>query len=343
MKTMKDIVWYNLYLKRRRREIFVNVILFILTMLLAVCMLSLGNTVYTPDVVWRVFQGEILEGATFAVYTLRFPRMLAGTIAGIAFGIAGNNFQMILRNPLASPDMIGITSGASASAVFCILILGMSGGIVSFAAIAGGLIVAVGIYLMTERGHFSGGRLILIGIGVQAVMNAIISYLLLKASQYDIPGAMRWLSGSLNGVKLSEIPPFLSVLILAGSIPMILTRQIKILELGEEHTITLGVRINLVRGLLLGSSVILIACATAVTGPISFVAFLSGPIARRLVGAGNTAVIASGMTGTILVLLSDLIGQMAFSTRYPVGVITGILGAPYLLFLLIQMNKKGNA
>ena len=343
MKTMKDIVWYNLYLKRRRREIFVNVILFILTMLLAVCMLSLGNTVYTPDVVWRVFQGEILEGATFAVYTLRFPRMLAGTIAGIAFGIAGNNFQMILRNPLASPDMIGITSGASASAVFCILILGMSGGIVSFAAIAGGLIVAVGIYLMTERGHFSGGRLILIGIGVQAVMNAIISYLLLKASQYDIPGAMRWLSGSLNGVKLSEIPPFLSVLILAGSIPMILTRQIKILELGEEHTITLGVRINLVRGLLLGSSVILIACATAVTGPISFVAFLSGPIARRLVGAGNTAVIASGMTGAILVLLSDLIGQMAFSTRYPVGIITGILGAPYLLFLLIQMNKKGNA
>ena len=343
MKTIKDIVWYNLYLKRRRREIFVNVILFILTMLLAVCMLSLGNRVYTPDVVWRVFQGEILEGATFAVYTLRFPRMLAGTIAGIAFGIAGNNFQMILRNPLASPDMIGITSGASASAVFCILILGMSGGIVSFAAIAGGLIVAAGIYLMTERGHFSGGRLILIGIGVQAVMNAIISYLLLKASQYDIPGAMRWLSGSLNGVKLSEIPPFLSVLILAGSIPMILTRQIKILELGEEHTITLGVRINLVRGLLLGSSVILIACATAVTGPISFVAFLSGPIARRLVGAGNTAVIASGMTGAILVLLSDLIGQMAFSTRYPVGVITGILGAPYLLFLLIQMNKKGNA
>ena len=343
MKTMKDIVWYNLYLKRHRREIFINIILLILTMLLSVCMLSFGNTVYTPDVVLKVLQGEILEGATFAVYTLRLPRMLAGANAGIAFGIAGNNFQMILRNPLASPDMIGITSGASASAVFCILILGMSGGIVSFAAIAGGLIVAAGIYLMTERGHFSGGRLILIGIGVQAVMNAIISYLLLKASQYDIPGAMRWLSGSLNGVKLSEIPPFLSVLILAGSIPMILTRQIKILELGEEHTITLGVRMNLVRGLLLGSSVILIACATAVTGPISFVAFLSGPIARRLVGAGNTAVIASGMTGAILVLLSDLIGQMAFSTRYPVGVITGILGAPYLLFLLIQMNKKGNA
>ena len=120
-------------------------------------------------------------------------------------------------------------------------------------------------------------------------------------------------------------------------------RHLRILELGEQSAITLGVRTDLVRLLLILSSVVLIACATAVTGPISFVAFLAGPIASKLVGMGTPNEFPAGLVGAVLVLGADLIGQLAFNTRFPVGVITGILGAPYLIILLIRMNQTGGS
>ena len=164
---------------------------------------------------------------------------------------------------------------------------------------------------------------------------------MLKASQYDIPSAMRWLSGSLNGIRLSQIPSLAIVTLLFGLMILILSRQLKILELGEHSALTLGLRPDLIRVLLVLSSVFLIAFATAVTGPISFVAFLSGPIAKRMVGPGQSIQLPAGFVSASLVLLADIIGQFAFDTRFPVGVITGILGAPYLLFLLVRMNQNG--
>jgi iron complex transport system permease protein len=260
--------------------------------------------------------------------------MLCGLLAGLAFGIAGNTFQTMLRNPLASPDIIGISSGSSIAAVFCILVLHMSGSGVSIAAVLSGIIVSIFIYVLSKGSGFSGGRLILIGIGVQAMINALISYLLTKASQYDVSNALRWLSGSLNGASIENVPILSVVVVIFGAIILGLTKQLQILELGDEFSTTLGVKINLIRILLIISSVFLIAFATSVTGPIAFVAFLSGPIASRLVGPGAPNVLSSGLVGALLVLGADMIGQFAFSTRFPVGVVTGILGAPYMLFLL---------
>jgi len=304
-------------------------------------MLMLGNTRYPLITIIKVLFGEHIKGASFAISTLRLPRMLAGVLAGIAFGMAGNTFQTILRNPLASPDIIGVTSGSSVAAVFCILVLHISGNLVSITAVISGLLVAILIYALSKGGSFSGGRLILIGIGVQAMLNAIISFLLLRASQYDVPGAMRWLSGSLNGMRMKNIPLLFIVVLCSGTIIMLLGQHIKVLELGEQSAITLGLKTDQTRFLLILSSVFLIAFATAITGPIAFVAFLSGPIATKLVGTGNSNVLPSGMVGASLVIGADLIGQFAFDTQFPVGVITGILGAPYLLFLLIRMNRKG--
>ena len=233
-----------------------------------------------------------------------------------------------LRNPLASPDIIGVTSGSSVAAVFCILVLGLSGPAVSIISVISGLLVSMLIYLLSKDISFSGSRLILIGIGIQVMLQAAISFLLLKASQYDVPGAMRWLSGSLNGMTMKGIPTLFIVVMVFGIISLLFTKYLQVLELGDEFATTLGIRLNLVRIILILSAVFLIAFATSTTGPIAFVAFLAGPIASKIVGRGSSNVLASGLVGALLVLSSDMIGQYVFSTRFPVGVITGILGAP---------------
>lgn len=327
--------------KRRVRFITVTVILAVITAILCSIMLYLGNTKYSPEIILRVLLGEEIKGATFAIETIRLPRMLAGLLAGMAFGMAGNTFQTMLRNPLASPDIIGVTSGSSVAAVFCILVLNVSGAVVSISAVVSGLSVAFLIYMLSRGGSFSGGRLILIGIGIQAMLNAAISYLLLRANQYDVPAAIRWLNGSLNGMQMKNIPGLFMVVLIFGCLLVLLSKMLKILELGEQSAITLGLRTDISRLLLVLSAVFLIAYATAVTGPIAFVAFLSGPIASKLAGSSNT--VTAGLTGAVLVLLADIIGQYAFDIRFPVGIITGILGAPYLIYLLIRMNRTGGA
>lgn len=329
--------------KRRGRWRLATVLLTVFVLALCAAMLLLGNTIYPPEVVLRVLRGEEIEGATFAVVTLRLPRMLAGLLAGFAFGMAGSVFQTMLRNPLASPDIIGISSGSSAAAVCCILILRVSGTAASFAAVAAGLAATALIYGLSQYGGFSGGKLILIGIGVQAMLNALVSFMLLKAASFDVPAAMRWLSGSLNTIQMKELAPLGVALLLLCPLVLLSGRRLRILELGEQSAITLGVQTNRTRILLILSTVCLLAFATATTGPIAFVAFLAGPIAKRLVGAGASDTLPAGLVGAALVLCSDLLGQFAFGTKYPVGVITGILGAPYLLYLLIRKNREGGS
>ena len=331
------------YSHRKRRYISVTLLLAVIVLILSGVMLCLGNTDYSLTVVIRVLLGEQIRGASFAIGTLRLPRMLTGVLVGFAFGMAGNTFQTMLRNPLASPDIIGVTSGSSVAAVFCLLILRLSGSVVSIAAVVSGVLVAALIYILSKGGSFSGGRLILIGIGIQAMLNAVISYLLLKANQYDVPAAFRWLSGSLNGMQMKDILKLATVVIIFGAIIVLLGEHLKILELGESSAITLGLKTDRTRLLLILSAVFLIAFATSVTGPVSFIAFLAGPIAGRLVGLGSSNTIPSGLVGAVLVLGADLIGQFLFDTRFPVGIITGILGAPYLLYLLIRMNRRGGA
>lgn len=285
--------------------------------------------------------GEKIKGVSFAVNTIRLPRMLTGLFAGFAFGIAGYTFQTMLRNPLANPNVIGITSGSSAAAVFCIVVLHASGAIVSLASVIAGLATVLFIYVLSRGKVFSIGRLILIGIGIQAMLDAVISYLLLVSSEKDIPAAIRWLTGSLNGSQMSELPPLVITVLVCSPIIMMLGKHLSILELGEQSAFSLGVDTDKTRIALIVSAVCMVAIATATTGPIAFVSFLAGPIAKRLVGVGSSNIIPAGLVGVNLVLASDLIGQFAFEYRFPVGVITGLLGAPYLIFLLIRMNRKG--
>lgn len=330
------------FAQRHSRSVLAVAVLIILSVVLACLVMTCGNTYYSLAEVWNILTSEGTKGAAFTIKTLRLPKMLVGILAGIAFGMSGNTFQTLLRNPLASPDIIGVTSGASAAAVFCILMLKWSGGIVSLVAVLAGLFVAALIYLLARDRHgYSGGRMILIGIGMQAMLNALISWMLLKGSEYDVATALRWLRGSLNGVQMSDVPVLSITVLVGGFILIVLNRSLQVMQLGEEYPITLGAPVQRVR---LGSilcALLLTAVATSITGPIASVAFLSGPIASRIVGKGRSNLLASALVGVVLILASELVGQNLFAVRYPVGVITGILGAPYLLLLLLQINKKG--
>ncbi|PSL38290.1 iron complex transport system permease protein [Labedella gwakjiensis] len=329
--------------QRGRRRAVVMGALAIALLIVFLVTLSVGNTFYSPIEVVRVILGEQVPGASFTVGTLRLPRAITGLLAGIAFGLAGVTFQTMLRNALASPDVIGITSGASAAAVFAITVLGLGGAGVSVLAVVCGLATALVIYLLAYRNGLSGARLILIGIGVGAMLDSVVSYLLLKSNAFEVQAALRWLTGSLNSAFWDGVPPLaISLLVLLPAI-LLLTRRLTAMQLGDDSATALGVRVDRTRLLLVVVAVALAGVATATTGPIAFVAFLSGPIASRLVGGGRSLLIPAGLVGGLLVLTADLLGQFAFDTSFPVGVVTGAIGAPYLLYLLIRSNRSGGS
>jgi iron complex transport system permease protein len=328
---------------RRRRRGAVLSVLGILILLVFAVTLMIGNSFYGPAEVIRVILGETVPGASFTVGELRLPRATMGLLAGFAFGIAGVTFQTMLRNPLASPDIIGISSGASVAAVFGLIVLSLDETAVSFLALGGALVTAVAIYLLSHRGGFAGTRLILIGIGVAAMLDSAVTYILSRAAAWDLQTAMQWLTGSLNGATWSGVLPL--ALASAVLVPLVLSqgRGLGMLRLGDDTAASLGVSVARTRVLLIVSAVALLAFATAACGPIAFVAFMAGPIASRIIGSGASPLLPAGLVGALLVLVADLIGQFAFDSRYPVGVITGALGAPYLVFLLIRINRSGGS
>lgn len=328
---------------RARHRTTAAVALAAATMVVFAVTLMIGNTFYGPDEVIRVILGETVPGASFTVGELRLPRAVVGVLAGFAFGIAGVTFQTMLRNPLASPDIIGISTGASAAAVTGIVFFSLSETMVSVVALAGALVTASAIYLLSHRGGFAGARLILIGIGVAAMLHSVITYVLSRAASWDLQTAMQWLTGSLNGAAWTTVLPLAAAS--AVLVPLLLaqSRGLGVLRLGDDSAAGLGVAVERTRVLALLAAVALLAFATAATGPIAFVAFMAGPIAARLVGPGASLLVPSGFVGALLVLAADLAAQFAFDNRYPVGVVTGVLGAPYLIYLLVRTNRSGGS
>lgn len=305
--------------------------------------LMVGQTFYTPGEVWHVVLGDVVPGASFTVGELRLPRASLAALAGASFGLAGCTFQTMLRNPLAAPDVIGISSGASAAAVVGIIVLGLGETQVSLLAISAALVTASLIYVLSFRDGVVGTRLILIGIGIAAMLESVVSYILMRAAAWDVQTAMRWLTGSLNGATWGTIAPLVLAVVVAVPVLLSQGRSLDLMQLGDDAATALGVRTERTRVVVIVAAVALIAFATAAAGPIAFVAFLSGPIAARIVGPGGSLMVPAAMVGALLVLLADLAGQYAFGTRYPVGVITGVLGAPYLVHLLIRTNRSGGS
>ncbi|XDA98106.1 iron ABC transporter permease [Sulfitobacter sp. LCG007] len=306
----------------------------------ALLTLSVGQSVTPLSDVFSALSGASQD---FTISVLRLPRAVMGALAGMCFGMGGVAFQTLLRNPLASPDIIGISSGASAAAVFCIVVLGLSGATVSLVAVAAGLGVALLIYALAWSGGVAGARLILVGIGVAALLQSVTAYLLTQAPSWTLQEALRWMTGSLNGARLTEAGPLAMALVLCGGCLLAVRRDLETLRMGEDLAAGLGVRVDRTRLVTVCAAVTLVAFATAAAGPIAFVAFLSGPISARLLRRDGSLLIPAGLTGAALVLLADFAGQVLLPARYPVGIVTGVLGAPYLVLLIIRDNRAGGA
>lgn len=326
----------------RRRRLVVALLTALVLVAMAVS-LMVGQRFYPPGDVLAVILGEQVPGASFTVGRLRLPRTVLAALVGLAFGLGGVTFQTMLRNPLASPDVIGVSAGASAAAAFAIVTLSLSGPAVEVAAIVAGLGVALLIYLLSYRDGVAGTRLILIGIGIAAVLDSAINWVLSGAGQWDLQQALRWLTGSLNGVAWSDVVPVLCAVLVLGPLLLAQTRALATTRLGDDAASALGVRLGVTRVVVIVCAVGLISFATAATGPIAFVAFLSGPIAARLVGPSGSLMLPAALVGALLVLVADFTGQFLLGARYPVGVVTGVLGAPYLIYLIIRTNRAGGS
>ncbi len=322
-----------------------------LAVLLLAVAVNTGRGVYpisVPEVLAVLFGGGEGPGQ-FIVLELRLPRSLTGALVGAALGVSGAITQAVARNPLASPDIIGINAGAGAAAV-AVIVLGGSYGAISgplgevglpVAALAGGLLAAVAIYLLAWRRGIEGYRLVLVGIGVNAVLMALIQWLLVVADITDAGRATVWLVGSLHARGWEHVVPVSLAVAVLLPLALLLAFVLGALQFGDDTARGLGVRLTGARSALLLVAVGLAAVATASAGPIAFVALVVPQIALRCSGASRPPILASAVLGAVLVVAADLIARTGFGgTELPVGILTAVLGAPYLLYLIARRNRR---
>jgi iron complex transport system permease protein len=331
----------------RRRESararLVTVSLAIAVLAMIALTLSYGEfQISLPDVVRSLLGLPAPPGVDYIMHSLRLPLAATGTLVGLAVGLAGAIFQQLTRNALASPDVIGVSSGASAAAVLAILVTGASGITVSIAALLGALATTAVIYLLSWQRGVSGYRFVLIGIGVAAALNSVTSFLLTRSDVRVASDALIWLTGSITGRTWAQVRPLAVAVAILVPAALLLGRSLAGLQLGDDLARGLGLRVERSRLALLLAGVLLAGSATAAAGPVAFVAFLSGPIAARMVGGGRPVLFAAGLVGALIVLVADFAGaHLLGPVEFPVGVITGIVGTPYLLWLLATGNRTG--
>lgn len=325
-----DPVWAARRRPRRRWCAVIGGLSVALLGLLALCLLG-GNFPIGPTQAIEIIGGRQVSGASFVLLQVKLPQALEAVLAGIAFGTGGALFQLTLRNPLASPDMLGVSQGASAAGVIGIVDFGLSGLGLSAAALAGALSVALIIRTLAGRGAVI--RLILAGVMVAAGMLSVIEYVFTRADTTDAQIALQWLTGSLDAADWPTVRILGLALVILLPLVMLTARPQRSLELGHDIAGQLGVH-RYQADLQLGLGAVLAGIGVAATGPVTFVAFAAGPIARILNG-GRATLAGAALTGAVIVLGASYPAAYAFpSTPLPVGVVTGAFGAPFLLWLL---------
>jgi iron complex transport system permease protein len=322
--------------------VLVTLVVLAATLAVFVWSLTVGDYPLPVGDVVRSLLGDQEGGSHFIVWTLRLPRGLTAVLVGAAFGLSGAIFQRLVRNPLASPDIVGVNAGAALVAAYVVIVMDSSGLQVTVGALLGALAAAGGVYALAYRRGIAGYRLVLVGIGVSAFLLAATEYLLTRGEIYEVQRAVVWLTGSLNGRSWDHVRPVSWALAVLLPAALVLARQLRLLELGDDLARSLGGRVERTRGLLLLVGVGLAATATAAAGPVAFVALAAPQIARRLVRGTSLGLLPATACGALLMVGADLVGRRLFApTELPVGVITGVVGAPYLLYLLARSNRVG--
>ena len=314
--------------------------------------LSLGEfQIPFLDVVSTLFGGGD-AGQAFIIRELRLPQTTVAALVGMALGLAGALTQTFARNPLASPDILGVTEGASVGAVAVIVLTGTAGssaGLVGgtlqvvglpLAAFAGGLLTAIVLYALSWRRGIDGGRFVLIGIGIGATLSAVVSWLLTRARIEDATSATVWLNGSLNARGWDQALPVAVTLLVLTPVCLVLILDLNAMQLGDDSARGLGVRLQTTQVLVLIAAVALTAVSVSAVGPLEFVAFVVPQVALRLVRGSRPPMLASMVLGGVLVVGADLITRVVLPFALPAGLVTAAVGAPYLIYLLLRANKK---
>ena len=331
----------------RLRQVAVPVIAFVVLVLLSAVSLGRGDfPIGVPDVL-RTLVG-LGEGAQpFIILELRAPRVAVGLLVGLALGVAGALFQTFARNPLASPDTLGITMGASVGAVGAIVLSsgGAFGGALAgvgipLAALLGAMLTGVLLFALTWRAGIDGYRLVLVGIALWSIGTALVDWLLTNAEIYDAASAYVWITGSLNARTWDHAVPLAVALSVLLPLALAASRSLGVLQFGDDTARGLGVRLQGAQAVVVVVAVGCVAFAVSAAGPITFVALVVPQIAVRLAGGSRPPLLASGLLGAVLVVGADLVTRTVLPESLPVGILTAVLGAPYLLWLLVRGRQR---
>ncbi|WP_370625845.1 FecCD family ABC transporter permease [Corynebacterium sp. TAE3-ERU16] len=330
---------------RWRGLVVVLVLTSVLLVLLAVA-LSRGDYPVSVTRVPVIVAGGGTDIERTIVVQWRLGRALVAVVIGLCLGVSGAITQSIARNALASPDILGISMGASVAAV-AVIVLGGSGvsiaGVligVPVAALCGGLATAVVIYLLALKNGVDPYRLVLIGIGVNALLGSLVTWLLVIADIRRAEQATLWLTGSLNGRGWPEFVPLVIVFLVSVPVLLVSAFDLRPLHFGRDLSVGLGVRVTVTQALVLLVAIALTSVTVAAAGPIGFVAFVSPQVARLLTGSPTPPLAAGALTGAIIILAADIVTGSVLPWTLPVGVATAAIGGPFLIFLLIRTNRK---
>jgi len=331
------------------KALFVFLILFLLTMILIVVSTGMGDMSIHPLDVIRALMGKGEEMHTVVIQTFRLPRIIIGFLVGASLAIAGAIMQGVIRNPLASPDIIGITAGAGAAVVtfFTIFLdpkdnsLTVSIYWLPVAAFIGATLIALLIYGLAWNRGVTPVRLVLVGVGLDAAMHAVITVMMIFGPLILATQEKIWLTGSIYGSSWENVWTLLPWFCFFLPFIMIIARNLNIQELGDELATGVGTAVQRQRFILLLMSTALAGGAVAFAGGIGFVGLMAPHIARQLVGSAFGALLpVSGFIGGLIVLLADLVARTAFAPLdVPAGVFTASIGAPYFIYLLFKNRK----
>ncbi len=299
------------------------------------------------DVV-RTLIGAGTPSQELIVLELRLPRVLCGALVGAALGLAGALTQTFARNPLATPDILGVTSGAALGAVAAIVLAGGSYSVgagaltlgLPAAAAIGALGTAAVVYGLSWRSGVASYRLILVGIGATAALTGVTSYLIARAQLTEASTAAQWLVGSLSGVSWASVWPVLVAVAVLTPIALAQSSTLSVSLLGDDVSTGLGVAVQRHRLVIVACAVLLTAAAVSAAGPIEFVAFVSPQIVRRLAGTARPPLLASAVVGALVVVGADTLSRTVLPGEVPVGIVTAVIGAPYLIWLLTRRKDR---
>lgn len=288
-----------------------------------------------------VLAGRGSRAQEWVVHTNRLPRLAVGLGAGAAFGVAGALFQSVTRNPLGSPDVIGLGAGAAAGASAAALV--WPGVVpVPVGALLGAGAAITAVWLGSGRGFAAPYRMVVTGIAVGAMALAFVQLALSRATREDAQVVAAWLNGSLASRSRADAATVAIAVVVLLPAALALTRRLQAVEMGDDAATALGVDPGRTRTSAVVVAVLLTAAAVSVCGPVAFVALTAPQIARRLTRSTGPGLVAAAVTGATLLVLADLAAQhLPFGVQYPVGVVTAGLGGVYLAFLLVHEWKRG--